>query len=94
MWWWQLGYGVTNTVITNEFAYIEVAFGDVTNKHRLLRVMHVGSTSETVGSSGQTNLCAARAYCEVPAGATIYIRGRCNNAPDTGYHGAVIGIGG
>lgn len=94
MWWWQLGYGITNTVITNEYCYIEVAFGDVTNKQRLLRQMHVGSTSETVGCSMQTNLTSARAYCEVPGGSTIYIRGRCNNAPDTGYHAAVIGIGG
>jgi hypothetical protein len=30
----------------------------------------------------------------VPAGVNIYIRGRCNGAPDTGYNATVIGIGG
>lgn len=94
LWWFQVGYGVDNTVITAEQTYIEVAWGDSTNKISMFKVMHVGTTNESVGSVLQTNLAACAAYNPVPAGANIYIRGRCVNAPDTGYHATVIGIGG
>lgn len=94
LWWWQLGYGISNATITAEYTYIEVAFGDATNKVTIFKVMHGGTTSETCGLAAQTQLLAWAAYQPVPAGSHIYVRGRCNNAPDTGYHATVVGIGG
>lgn len=94
LWWFQLGYGIDNATITAEYTYIEVAWGDGTNKHAMFKVMHGGTTTETAGLAVQTQMLACAAYNPVPAGANIYIRGRCNNAPDTGYHATVIGIGG
>lgn len=94
LWWFQLGYGVDNATITAEYTYIEVAWGDGTNKHTMFKVMHGGTTSETAGLAAQTQMLVCAAYNPVPAGANIYIRGRCNNAPDTGYHATVVGIGG
>lgn len=94
LWWWQMGYGLNNITITAEYTYIEVAWGDATNKHSIFKVMHGGTTSETCGLAGQTQMLSCAAYSPVPAGAHIYIRGRCNNAPDTGYHATVVGIGG
>jgi len=93
MWWWQLGYQVSNATITAEYTYIELAFGDGSNKHTILRAMHGGTTAELCGDLFASNKSPA-CYCPVPAGATIYIRGRCNNAPDTGYNAVAIGIGG
>ena len=56
--------------------------------------MHAGDTSERIGTVFKENLIWAASYCPVPAGAGIYIRGRCNNAPDTVYNAVAIGIGG
>lgn len=94
MWWWQLGYGIDNATITAEYTYFEIAYGDASNKTTIFKVMHGGTTSETCGLAAQTQLLALAAYCPVPAGEHIYVRARCNNAPDTGYHVTVTGIGG
>lgn len=94
LWWWQLCYQITGGTITAEYTYIELAFGDATNKHVISRHMHAGDTSERIGTVFKENLIWAASYCPVPAGAGIYIRGRCNNAPDTGYNAVAIGIGG
>lgn len=94
LWWFQMGYGVDNTTITAEYTYIEVAWGDASNKHTMFKVMHGGTTAETAGLAAQTQMLQCAAYNPVPAGVNIYIRGRCNNAPDTGYHATVVGIGG
>lgn len=94
LWWWQLGYQIDNGTITAEYTYIQIAHGDGSNKHVILTTMHGGTTGETCGAPINGNLNPFEAYCPVPAGANIYIRGRCNNAPDTGYNGVAIGIGG
>jgi len=93
LWWWQIAYQIDNGTITAEYTYIEIAFGDGSNKHIISRIMHQGTTSEQIGSLLDGNLNVFEAFCPVPAGATIYIRGRCLNAPDTGYNGVAIGIG-
>ena len=94
MWWWQIGYQVSNSVITTERTYIEIAYGDATNKHLIMRLLHIGNTNEEITSTLNENLMPWACYCPVPAGTNIYIRGRCENAPDTGYNGVAIGIGG
>ncbi len=94
LWWWQLGYQIDNGTITAEYTYLDVAFGDASNKNLIYRIMHAGTTSETCGVIGQSNLLSFAAYRPVPAGANIYVRGRANNAPDTGYNATVVGIGG
>jgi hypothetical protein len=87
-----LAYQVDNATITAEYTYIELAWGDSSNKHIILRRMHGGNTSEGIGTPINDNLLWPAAYCQVPAGTTIYVRGRCNNAPDTGYQASAIGI--
>jgi len=94
LWWFQLGYQIDNATITAEYTYLEVAWGDGTNKHTMFKVMHGGTTAEVCGLAAQTQMLACAAYKPVPAGANIYVRGRCNNAPDTGYNVTVVGIGG
>lgn len=94
MWWWQLGYQIDNATITAEYTYIDLAWGDASNKHRIFRMMHGGTTSETCGLAAQTQLLWHAAYQPVPAGTNIYVRGRCNNAPDTGYNAVAVGVGG
>lgn len=94
LWWWQISYQIDNATITAEYTYLELAWGNAVTKHRIMRQMHGGTTSETQSDIMAGNLSAYSALCPVPAGANIYIRGRCNGAPDTGYNGLAIGIGG
>lgn len=94
MWWWLLGYQIDNATVTAEYTYIDLAFGDGTNKHIIKRMMHGGDTSERIGDFLMSNVNMAECFCPVPAGATIYVRGRCLNAPDTGYNAVAVGIGG
>lgn len=94
MFWFQLGYGIDSITITAEYTYFEVAYGDATNKITIMKVMHGGTTAETCGMAMQTSMLACAAYQPAPAGANIYVRARCQNAPDTGYHVNVVAIGG
>jgi hypothetical protein len=94
LWWWQIAYQVSNTTITAEYTYIDIAFGTSTNKHIIARKMHGGTTGETCGEPMGAGLLWVDGYCPVPAGTEIWIRGRCNNAPDTGYNGVAVAIGG
>lgn len=94
LWWWQVGHGIANTTVTAQYTYIEVAYGDGSNKITIAKIMHVGTTGETTGIGLQPHLTWHESYHPVPAGANIYVRGRCNTTPDTGYHVSVVGIGG
>lgn len=94
MWWWQLCHQVSNLNITAEYTYIDLAYGDASNKHIIMRAIHGGLTTESVGELLGANLNMFDAYCPVPGGSNIYIRGRCQNAPDTGYNAVAVGIGG
>lgn len=94
LWWWQLGYSIDNGTITAEYTYIDLAWGDGSNKSIISRMVHGGTTGEVAAFITANHLTPEECYQPVPAGANIYVRGRCNNAPDTGYHATVIGIGG
>lgn len=94
LWWWQICYQVSNTTVTVEETYIDIAYGDASNKVLIMRIMHIGSAIEECGPLIPYNLNFLEAYCPVPAGSNIYVRGRCLNAPDTGYNAVAIGIGG
>ena len=84
---------VSNGTITAEYTYIDLAFGDATNKHVIMRQHHGGVTNETVADAAANNLNMFNCFCPVPAGSTMYVRGRCINAPDTGYNAVAVGIG-
>ena len=94
LWWWQIGYQIDNGTITIEGTYIEIAFGDATNKHVIAKVVHIGNTTEAIYNFAPAQITPYEAFCPVPSGAELWIRGRCTSAPDTGYNGVAIGIGG
>jgi hypothetical protein len=94
LWWWQIAHQVNNATVTAEYTFIDLAYGDGSNKHIIMRDMHAGTTAEKVGRAFASNNNFFECYAPVPAGATIYARMKCNNAPDTGYNMVAIGIGG
>lgn len=92
LWWWNVAYQVSNGTITNENCYIDIGWGDGSNKHVIATKLHSGGTTETCGEASSPHILEG--YALVPAGNTMYIRGRCSNAPDSGYNGVAVGIGG
>lgn len=95
LWWWQLGYQIDNGTITAEYTFIDLGYGDGTagGTTTIYRMMHAGTTGETVGPVIDESVNPVAAYCPLPAGTTMYVRGRCNNAPDTGYQAGVVAVG-
>ena len=94
LWWWQLCYQIDDATMGAESTYIDLGVGDVTNKDTIFRLMHRGTTGETLGSILLVNLIPYAAYCPLPAGVELFVRGRCENAPDSDYNAVAIGIGG
>lgn len=92
MWWWQPGYDINSSSVSAEATYIEWAWGDSSNKHRLFRNMHAGG-SWRLGWYTLEHLSPYAAYCPLPAGTELWVRGKCQNAPDSGYNASIIGIG-
>lgn len=94
LWWWQLCYSISNGTITAERTYIDLSYGDASNKILMKRIVALGNTNEYQDECIGANLDFYECYFPVPAGANIYVRGRCENAPDSGYNAVAIGIGG
>jgi hypothetical protein len=94
LWWWQLGVQIDNGTQSAHQTYIDLAVGNVTNKKVILRNLMFSSTGEVNGDVFAPNQSCGECFWPVPAGAEIWIRGRNNAAPVTGYNATVIGIGG
>lgn len=93
LWWWQLGVQCSNATITAQYTWIDLAYGDDTNKVMIMQAFPIGwyGTAEIAAQ-----MCAhhmLQGFCHVPAGSTLYIRGRCSTTPATGYNAVAIGIG-
>lgn len=94
LWWFNLAYQIDNSIITTEYTYVDLGVGGSGTQRVIQRLQHAGTTNETCGAIIEPRLSWLECYHPVPAGAELWIRGRCNNAPDTGYNGVAIGIGG
>lgn len=95
LWWWQLAYQVDNGTITAEYCYVDLSYGPSAGSKTLIcRRFNGGTTGETCGDIMGTQMLAVEAYCPLPAGTELWISGRADSAPDSGYNGVAIGIGG
>jgi hypothetical protein len=95
LWHWQIGAQVDNGTIAAQYATIDLAYGDATNKEIILEDVAIGFYGTAEIKARTLNgraLCRAQRY--VPAGSTIYARARCSTSPATGYNVTAIGIGG
>lgn len=90
--WWQLGVQIDNAAMAAENLYFELAYGDAANKRLINRYFFVTAGTENLGDCFGGNFSPS-CLAEVPAGATLYCRAICNNAPDTGYNVTAIGVG-
>jgi hypothetical protein len=95
MWRWQMGIQLSNGTITAQYATYDLAYGDATNKEFIIEDQHIGfyGTSE-IKASILRGRQIIEGFRYVPAGSTIYARGRCSTTPGTTYNVTAIGIGG
>jgi hypothetical protein len=94
LWWWQLAYSVADGTMSAQYTYIDLAFGDASNKH-IIKTLFTGNTSaEVTADLAMSNMMYHQCYCPVPANTNMYVRGRCSTTPDSGYNAVAIGIGG
>jgi hypothetical protein len=77
-----------------ELTYVDLAYGDATNKKIITRSMMTSLTTEIVGVPIAENLDYSACYYPLPAGTELWVRGRCSTAPTSGYSAVAIGIGG
>ena len=86
---------VDNATIAAQYASVDLAYGDASNKEIILEDVAIGFYGAAEIKAWTLNgraLCRACRY--VPGGSTIYARARCSTFPATGYNMVAIGIGG
>lgn len=93
-WWFQLGYQVSGTAVTAERTWVELGAGASGSQRVLLRRGHAGTATEQIGDMLDTQLIWHEGYHELQAGTELWVRGRCENAPDTTYNAIAVTIGG
>lgn len=89
--WWQLGVQCSNNTTGGAYYYFDLAYGDGSNYVQILRATYFTNTSEFLRRSFSMG-SAVESFCEVPAGATLYVRGRCGASPDSGWNAVAVGV--
>lgn len=93
LWWWQLGVQCSNGTITAQYTWVDLAYGDGTNMTYIVKTFPIGWYGTAEIAAQPFNHHMLQGYCYVPAGSTIYVRGRCSTTPATGYNAVAIGVG-
>jgi len=93
LWWWQLCVQVSAGTITAQYTRCDLAYGDATNKTLIIQALPIGfyGTAEIAAQVNAAHML--QGYCHVPAGSTLYVRGRCSTSPTSGYNAVAIGVG-
>lgn len=93
LWWWQLGYQIDNGTVLGNFTYVELGIGTSGAQTVIQRLMNQSTTSETT-SAFSSRLLWPECYWPTAPGETLWVRGRSNAAPETGWNALAVGIGG
>lgn len=93
-WWWQLGVDIGAGTITAQYTHCDLAVGNGSLYDIIIEnyPIFVSGTAETINRGGIDSFI--QGFWEVPAGATLYVRGRCSTTVTSGYNARAIGIGG
>lgn len=94
-WFWQLCIQCDNAAQSDLAYYFDLGYGDGTTGGTLTIIDDL--SVRTVTAEAQRVIGGAHlinAYCEVPAGASLYVRGRASATPDSGWNATAVGIGG
>lgn len=92
--WFQLSAGIANNTTTAVAYLLDLDWSnDATNFFPILEdvPMFLPGTAEITGLHAGPNIL--NAFCDVPAGATLYIRGSCSGTAVTGFSALAHGVG-
>lgn len=92
LWWWQIGAQLNDASTNSQVVLIDLAVGDASNKRIIIQnqVLYLLGTAEN-----EVAFMSPTAYCDVPAGSTLYGRMSSSIATlDSNYNMVATGIGG
>lgn len=90
-WFWQYGIGVNDQTMSNSLLFCDLAVGDASNKHLVIKNNRViTSTSETVTKWPTL----PQGYYDVQAGVRVYGRAQLGGTLDSSYHMTAYAVGG
>lgn len=91
LWWIQLCAGHNVGTTTGQMYFFDLAYGDASNKTIITENIPQFNPGTSEQSGGP---CAMwDGFCEVPAGATLYVRGSASGTAET-TEAVAVGIGG
>lgn len=87
--WAQLGVGINNGTTTSMMHYIDLAYGTATTKIMIIEnyPLFLRGTAEQVASP------LVMGWCDLPAGAELFVRGSSSGTPPTGFNAVAIVVG-
>ena len=92
-WWAQLCVGHNTTAMTAVHTYVDLAVGDGTNYDIIIENYSLyGNTAEYLLRNPIANLYGG--HWEIPAGATLYVRGWCHTTVVSGWNARAVLVGG
>lgn len=93
-WWAQLTASINNGTIAAQYTHVDLAIGNGTTYDIIIQNLglYVYGTAEIVARKNDANLLSG--HWNIPAGATLYVRGRCSTTPAAGYNARALLIGG
>jgi len=84
--WVQLGYALSASVANAERTYVDLGAGPTGSQRVLMRGIYAGQSGPITMHRMAHNLLWSRACVRLPAGTELWVRGHCENAPDTTYN--------
>jgi hypothetical protein len=93
LWWWQGAFQINSNAISARQTYVDLGVGDATTKRTLCRMMAIATGAETIRETLGARLVWPANYCVVPAGSTLYVRGRTAGGSADVHNAVAIGVG-
>jgi hypothetical protein len=94
LWWWQIGAQISNATTTAKTTLVELGAGSTGAQRTICRRAISTTTSEVQTHQYPEDLFGPIPYNEVREGSEIWIRGFGDSAPESGWNGAAIALGG
>lgn len=92
-WWWQVGFGVANTVTNGRGYLYDVAINADTTAV-LCGESFQFRTAGTLEQSGKSAMGSSLPIRNIASGSTLWVRGACDTTVDTGLQLVIYALGG
>lgn len=87
--YWQAGIGVNDATLSGLAYYVDLAFGDASNKILIVRDLYCQNATDESMIRPVAQECT---QYDVPSGATLYARAQASGTPDSNFSVAAYGV--